>query len=65
MNGRRPARIAVLGAGITGLAAAYEIVRRAQRERRRVEVALTTWLRGCRFVGSRQISQQRSGRSVA
>ena len=36
--GRAPARVAVLGAGVTGLTAAYELTRQAQRQRRCVEV---------------------------
>lgn len=39
-RGEKPRRVVVIGAGITGLAAAREVLRRAERERKPVEVAV-------------------------
>jgi oxygen-dependent protoporphyrinogen oxidase len=51
-------KIAVLGAGITGLTAAYEILRRAEKDRRRVEVVV---LEGSGRVGGKIHTETRDG----
>lgn len=54
----RPQRVAILGAGITGLCAAYELVERSRRERRRVEV---TVLEASNRIGGKVVSEAREG----
>ena len=51
-------KIVVLGAGITGLTAAYELSRRAEKERRRLEVVV---LEGSSRVGGKIQTETREG----
>lgn len=55
---RKTPRVAVLGAGITGLTAAYELLRRAARERRAIEV---TVLESSSRIGGKIVTEQRDG----
>lgn len=54
----QPARVVVLGGGITGLAAAYELSLRAQKERRPVEILV---LESSARVGGKIMSETREG----
>ena len=51
-------KIAVLGAGITGLTAAYELQRRAEKERRKVEIVV---LEGSSRIGGKIQTETREG----
>lgn len=54
----RPRRVVILGAGITGLCAAYELVERAKRERRGVEISV---LEASNRIGGKVASESREG----
>lgn len=53
-----PARVVVLGAGITGLSAAYELERLARHERRAVEIVV---LEASSRVGGKILTERREG----
>ena len=58
MSEPKAPRVAVLGAGIAGLSAAYELNKRAERERRRIDVVV---LETASRVGGKIVTESRDG----